>query len=89
MSGFRITILTESEITARANAMGDFPYFTLTEADLSQNVATLSLQLSYAVSEESEKTGMRYLSGGGVRVKFECIRGKWKAPEGQISTWMA
>lgn len=87
--GFKVTILTKNEIAERANAMGDFPYFSLTEAELSQDAATLSLQLSYAVSKATEETGMRYLSGGGVRVRFKCIRGKWKAPEGQISTWMA
>ena len=87
--GFLIPILTENEIIERANEIGDFPYFTLTEADLSQDAAILSLQLTYAVSKATEEAGMRYLSGGGVRVRFRYIKGKWQAPEGQISTWMA
>ena len=87
--GYRIVLRTDEEIAAQANASADFPYFTLTEADIRPDQATLSLQLSYAVGEMSKRAGKMYLGGGGVRVKFELIQGEWQAPAGSIATWMS
>jgi len=87
--GYRMVVLSDEEINARADASGDFPYFTLTEANVGPDQATLSLQLSYAASEASKQAGKVYLGGGGVRVKFEFHHGEWQAPSGPIATWMA
>jgi hypothetical protein len=87
--GYRVAVLSEDEIGRRANAQGDFPYFSLTEANIGPDQATLALQLSYAASEASQRAGRLYLGGGGVRVRFERIEGEWQAPSGPIATWMA
>ncbi len=87
--GYRFLVLSEAEIVERANLEGDFPYFSLTEAETGQDVATISLQLSWAASEASKQAGRLYLSGGGVRVRFEIVDGEWLAPSGPIATWMA
>src|SRR3990172_1426383 len=76
--GYRISLISDGEISARAEATGDFPYFTLSEAEVGPDQATLSLQLSYAVSEASQQAGKMYLGGGGVRVKFEFHEGEWQ-----------
>ncbi|MFB0534359.1 MAG: hypothetical protein ACETWR_05190 [Anaerolineae bacterium] len=87
--GKSIEFLSDEEIQERANAIGDFPYFALTEAEIGQDEATLSLQLAWATSEESKQSGKLMLSGGGVRVRFQCIEGEWQAPMGPMATWMA
>ncbi|MFQ5614814.1 MAG: hypothetical protein ACE5H9_22050 [Anaerolineae bacterium] len=87
--GRRVMILSEDEIATRAASEGDFPYFSLTEATFTAGEATLSLQLSWAVSEASKQAGVLPFGGGGVRVRFEWIAGEWQAPSGPISTWMA
>ena len=87
--GYQIIVLSDDEITARASSKGDFPYFTLTETEIHENEALLSLRLSWAISEESKKAGKMYLGGGGTRVRFEQKNGEWLAPSGPIATWMA
>jgi hypothetical protein len=86
--GFYIVVLSDEGISARLSTKGNFPYFSLLEADIDPPEAILSLQLSWAVSEASKQAGVVYLGGGGVRVKFEQIQGKWQAPSGPISIWM-
>ncbi|MGD2159225.1 MAG: hypothetical protein PVG32_20280 [Anaerolineales bacterium] len=83
--GYNITVLSDDEIAARARSTKDFPYFMLTEARISPDNATLSLQLSWAVGQADKL----HLGGGGVRVKFERINGEWQAPSGPIATWIA
>lgn len=87
--GYSFVILSDDAIAERADSTGDFPFFTVTEADFGSDDATISLQLSWAVSEKNKKAGKLYLGGGGVHIKFERINGDWQAPSGPSSTWMA
>lgn len=87
--GVRITFLSDSQIQQRADAEGDLPYFTFSEAAIGEDKATLTLQLTWAASGESQRSGKLYLSGGGVRVRFQRVSGTWQAPSGPMATWMA
>jgi hypothetical protein len=84
-----VVILPGEAIQARANEQGDFPFFSLEEADVGESRALLSLKLSWAVSALGRGTGRYYLSGGGVRVRFEKVGDEWLAPEGPAAVWMA
>jgi hypothetical protein len=87
--GFRIKVLSDDAIVDRASSTGDFPFFSLTEAEVGTDEAVLSLQLTWAVSEESKRAGKLYLGGGGIHIKFERINGEWQTQSGPSSTWMA
>jgi hypothetical protein len=84
-----VVILSDEAIQARADEDGDFPFFSLDEADVGESRALLSLKLSWAVSAQSREAGRYYLSGGGVRVQFTKVGEAWLAPEGPIAVWMA
>jgi len=87
--GKSLEFLSDEEIQERADAIGDFPYFAFTEVEIGDEEATLSLQLTWAMSEESRQSGKLFMSGGGTRVRFQRIEGEWQAPMGPIATWMA
>ena len=87
--GYQIIVLSDNEIAERAASQGDFPYFVLPEVGVNEDEAFLSLQLTWAISEESKKAGKVYLGGGGTRVRFEHLNGEWLALSGPIATWMS
>ena len=87
--GKSVEFLSDEVIQRQANVTGDYPYFAFTEVEIGKDEATLSLQLSWAVSEVSQHSGKLFLSGGGVRVRFQRVEGEWLAPSGPIATWMA
>lgn len=89
LAGKEVLILSDEAIQARADAEGDFPYFSLEEAEVVEQLAIISLKLSWAVSAQSREEGRYYLSGGGVRVRFGKVGDAWLAPEGPAAVWMA
>lgn len=84
-----IVILSDEELALLVESKGDFPYFTLSEGKLGRDEATITLQLSWRVSEANQQAGRLYLGGGGMRVRFQMIDGKWQAPAGPIATFMS
>ena len=48
-------LLPDEAIAAQANAVGDFPYFALSEVSLVDDEAIIALQLSWAVSDSSKQ----------------------------------
>jgi hypothetical protein len=89
IAGRQLEILSGDEIRKRADAGGDFPYFSIEEAQLHERYAMLSVKLSWSVSEESVQAGKYSLGGGGVRVRFERVGSSWQAPDGPNAVWMA
>jgi len=53
--GKEIVLLPDEAIAAQANAVGDFPYFALSEVSLVDDEAIIALQLSWAVSDSSKQ----------------------------------
>jgi len=45
--------------------------------------------LRMLVNQEPKDSGKLFLSGGGVRVRFQRVEGEWQAPTGPMATWMA
>ena len=81
-------VLSEEQLQARA-AGGGFPYFRVSEADIEEHEATVSLELRWMTGDlEGDQVGIP-LGGGGVRVRFEHVAGEWQAPAGAIATWMS
>lgn len=87
VSGYSVSVFSQDEIESMATGQGNLPYFSIIDASIELDKATISLQLSWATSEENKKAGVYFLGGGGVRVIFSNVGGEWQAPSGQISTW--
>ena len=85
---YAIEVLSEDEIKVRSSE-GGFPYFSLSEAEVGETEATLSLELRWMPGEAEEGPGEVRFGGGGVRVKFEQVAGEWQAPAGAIATWIS
>ena len=71
------TILTPEEIQQKSNKDGDFLYLEFRGLDIYGNTATVELHNSWAVSEETRKNGLGFLSGGGARIPFKKEGGRW------------
>jgi hypothetical protein len=86
--GKNFLVLSNPDIEARADMEGDFPYFVISQATVSESEVTISLQLKWAMSEASRKVGIVQLSGGGIQIQFKHEEGQWLAPDGPRSVWM-
>lgn len=74
LKGINITILSPSGIKQRANKEGEFLYLKFSNIDISNKVATLSLDNIWAAPDNINHA---YTSGGGMTITFHKIFGKW------------
>ncbi|GAB6156607.1 hypothetical protein JCM17380_53610 [Desulfosporosinus burensis] len=71
-----IVILSPESIQERANKEGDFQYLRFSTLNNHFFQATVSLQNSWATAVNSNSKNV-YLSGGGIKIWFFNILGKW------------
>ena len=83
-----VTILTPEEIQQKSNKYGDFLYLEFREFEIRGNNATVRLDNSWAVSEETRKSGLVFLSGGGAKIPFKKEGGEWMR-ENVTEIWTA
>lgn len=73
---FKISIMSAKDIQTLADAHGDFLYLRFGNWKLRPGCAVVTLSNSWAVGRRS---GMGYLSGGGITYLYTMKSGKWKA----------
>jgi hypothetical protein len=74
----QLTVLSPAEIKEKANKEGDFLYIRFKEISINASSATISIDNTWAVQDNSKKA---YLSGGGMTINFHKFLGKWKEDE--------
>jgi hypothetical protein len=74
LAGVNLIPLTPQEIQKKANQEGDFLHLSFGQLEVQETTATVSLNNSWAVAEDSN-TG--YLSGGGCTLGFHKEAGQW------------
>lgn len=74
LSDIKLIVLSPTEIKEKANKEGDFLYLKFRKIDINNLNAQLTLDNTWAVSDNSK---IDYLSGGGMKIRFYNLFGKW------------
>jgi hypothetical protein len=77
--------LSPEEIQNKANAEGDFLYISFGEFEIDGNSASVPVQNTWAVSQDSRG----HLSGGGCTLNFEKVDGAWKLSDKPRPCWIS
>ena len=72
--GTNLILLTPDKIQEKADREGDFLYLRFEPIEMKDSEVIVSLSNNWAVSKDSENL---YLSGGGFRIEYQKIDGKW------------
>jgi hypothetical protein len=86
LAGVNLTLLNAEEAQAKADAEGDFPYLRISLYEATETAAQVEVATAMAVSKDSE---IGYLVGGGCRLAFEKIDGRWRLNEGPGMCWIS
>lgn len=71
----KLTVLSPEEIKEKASKEGDFLYISFKSIIINDSDASLSINNTWAVQDNSK---VIYLSGGGMTLKFHKFFGRWK-----------
>jgi hypothetical protein len=85
LAGVNLTPLAPQEIQNKANQEGDFLHLRFEQLEIQETRATVNLNNSWAVAEDSN---MGYLSGGGCILEFHKEAGQWEL-EPPRACWIA